>query len=360
MCGIAGFVTNSFESNAASTGWLEQLSDAVSAAPAGLEATPTLQSAVTTLQDRFSELMSFATSEKIAFDAGFRACVTALADAFKAQTLALTDLSKKGRTDLDPLIESLRDYEWQLREELVAQTGEAIALIPADGDAHAGHAAKVALATEHVLRSIDRLEVRGRDSAGIAVQIQVPGDVLDALDGDAATALAERRASMHAGHLSVYVHENGGGTATLTFVYKTANLVGKLGDNGAALRAAIREDRLLWALAKDYGKKDIVYSGPLFKSMKVEGGRAILDFDHAEGIKSRDNKPLTHFELLTADGKWFPAGAYVHEGKVIISSKAVRNPISVRFGWDQLATPNLVNGAGLPASPFTAKVGKKL
>ena len=116
----------------------------------------------------------------------------------------------------------------------------------------------------------------------------------------------------------------------------------------------------LWALAKDYGKKDIVYSGPLFKSMKVEGGRAILDFDHAEGIKSRDNKPLTHFELLTADGKWFPAGAYVHEGKVIISSKAVRNPISVRFGWDQLATPNLVNGAGLPASPFTAKVGKKL
>ena len=76
MCGIAGFVTNSFESNAASTGWLEQLSDAVSAAPAGLEATATLQSAVTTLQDRFSELMSFATSEKIAFDAGFRACVT--------------------------------------------------------------------------------------------------------------------------------------------------------------------------------------------------------------------------------------------------------------------------------------------
>lgn len=251
MCGIAGFVTNSFDTDGSSTDWLVQLCDAVTAAPAGLDATAVLQSAVTTLQDRFCELMSFATSEKIAFDAGFRARVTALADAFKAQTAALTDLSKKGRTDLDPLIESLRDYEWQLREELVAQTGEAVKLIPADLAYPAGHTAKVALATEHVLRAIDRLEVRGRDSAGIAVQIQVPGDILEALDGDMAVAFEERRASVHAGHLSVYAHENGGGTATLTFVYKTANLVGKLGDNGAALRAAIREDRLLWTLAKD-------------------------------------------------------------------------------------------------------------
>jgi hypothetical protein len=25
----------------------------------------------------------------------------------------------------------------------------------------------------------------------------------------------------------------------------------------------------------------------------------------------------------------------------------------VRFGWHQMAEPNLVNGAGLPASPFS-------
>jgi sialate O-acetylesterase len=116
----------------------------------------------------------------------------------------------------------------------------------------------------------------------------------------------------------------------------------------------------LWALANTYGKKGLVYSGPLFKSLTIKDGRAIVDFNHAEGIKSRDGKPLTHFELLTAEGQWFPAGAYVHEGKIIVNSKAVRNPIGVRLGWDQLAEPNLVNGAGLPASPFTAKVGKKL
>ena len=112
----------------------------------------------------------------------------------------------------------------------------------------------------------------------------------------------------------------------------------------------------LWALAKDYGKKGIEYSGPLFKSFKVRDGRAIIEFDHAEGLKSRDEKPLTHFEALTSSGKWFPAGAYVYKGKsvsLIVSSKAVRNPKAVRFGWDQEAEPNLVNGAGLPASPFT-------
>jgi sialate O-acetylesterase len=33
----------------------------------------------------------------------------------------------------------------------------------------------------------------------------------------------------------------------------------------------------------------------------------------------------------------------------------VKEPVHVRFGWDQLATPNLVNLAGLPASPFTSQ-----
>ncbi|MFP6903414.1 MAG: sialate O-acetylesterase, partial [Verrucomicrobiia bacterium] len=52
----------------------------------------------------------------------------------------------------------------------------------------------------------------------------------------------------------------------------------------------------LWALANTYGKKGIVYSGPLFKSLTIQGGRAIVDFTHAAGIKARDDKPLTHFE----------------------------------------------------------------
>ncbi|MBN2294312.1 MAG: 9-O-acetylesterase, partial [Pirellulales bacterium] len=45
----------------------------------------------------------------------------------------------------------------------------------------------------------------------------------------------------------------------------------------------------LWALAKDYGKKDLVYSGPLYKSMAVEGSKIRLSFAHTGGgLKSRD------------------------------------------------------------------------
>ena len=117
----------------------------------------------------------------------------------------------------------------------------------------------------------------------------------------------------------------------------------------------------LWALAKNYGKKDITYSGPLYKSLEIIKGRAVLHFDHAEGLKSRDGKPLTHFEVLSKDGKWLVAGAYTHENKIVIAgAKAVPEPQGVRFGWDQRAEPNLVNGAGLPASPFLALPPKKL
>ena len=39
----------------------------------------------------------------------------------------------------------------------------------------------------------------------------------------------------------------------------------------------------LWALAKEYGKTDLVYSGPLYKAMKVEGNKIRLSFAHTGG-----------------------------------------------------------------------------
>mgnify|MGYP004098808825 FL=1 len=93
----------------------------------------------------------------------------------------------------------------------------------------------------------------------------------------------------------------------------------------------------------------------MFKSFKEKDRRIIVKFDHGKGIKSSNDKPLTHFELQGPDGKWFPAGANIHKDELIVSSKAVREPKNVRFGWNQEAEPNLVNGAGLPASPFTTE-----
>jgi len=109
----------------------------------------------------------------------------------------------------------------------------------------------------------------------------------------------------------------------------------------------------LWALAKDYGKKDLVYSGPLYKSLKVEGGTIRLSFAHVGGgLKSRDGKPLAEFEIAAADGKFVPAEATIDGQTVVVQAKQVAAPSQVRFGWRNVANPNLANKEGLPASPF--------
>ncbi|QDU93916.1 sialate O-acetylesterase [Lignipirellula cremea] len=107
-----------------------------------------------------------------------------------------------------------------------------------------------------------------------------------------------------------------------------------------------------WALAKDYGQDDLVYSGPLYKSMEIEGGKIRLTFDHAAGLKSSDDQPLSWFEIAGKDKNFVLAEAQVDGDTLVVSSPDVKAPVAVRFGWNQDAEPNFVNGAGLPASPF--------
>ncbi|MDE0838620.1 MAG: DUF1080 domain-containing protein [Kiritimatiellae bacterium] len=109
----------------------------------------------------------------------------------------------------------------------------------------------------------------------------------------------------------------------------------------------------LWALAKDYRQKDIVYSGPILKSMKIKRGKAIVRFDHAaEGLKSIDGEPLSYLVIAGEDKVFYNADVEIDGAKLILSSKQVREPIAVRYGWCQTAEPNLGNSAGLPAIAF--------
>ena len=100
----------------------------------------------------------------------------------------------------------------------------------------------------------------------------------------------------------------------------------------------------LWALAKVYGKKDLVYSGPLYKSMKIEGDKIRLSFAHiGEGLKVRDGKELTEFQIAGEDGKFVPAQAVIDGPTVVVSAPSVAAPTQVRFGWCKVANPNLMN-----------------
>jgi sialate O-acetylesterase len=108
----------------------------------------------------------------------------------------------------------------------------------------------------------------------------------------------------------------------------------------------------LWALAHQYGKKDLVYSGPLYTTSKIEGSKVRIQFEHGKGLKSRDGQPLSHFTIAAEDKNFVPAEATIEGDALVVHSPAVSKPVAVRFAWRDDAEPNLVNGAGLPASPF--------
>ena len=107
------------------------------------------------------------------------------------------------------------------------------------------------------------------------------------------------------------------------------------------------------ALAETYGRQGPAWAGPAFAHLEIHGAEAIVHFRNAGNeLAARDGKPLTDFEIAGADGVFVPAAAVVRDDTVTVSSRQVRNPSAVRFGWTETARPNLVNRAGLPAYPF--------
>jgi len=136
----------------------------------------------------------------------------------------------------------------------------------------------------------------------------------------------------------------------------TTDIVHNIGDIHPRNKRDVGKRLALWALAKTYGKKNLVYSGPLYKSMKVKGKKIRLFFAHTGGgLKSRDGKPLNEFQIAGADGKFVPAKAMIRGKTVVVESDKVAAPTQVQFGWHKTANPNLVNKKGLPASPFRTK-----
>lgn len=108
----------------------------------------------------------------------------------------------------------------------------------------------------------------------------------------------------------------------------------------------------LWALAKDYGKDGLVYSGPIYKSVAFSDGKAIVSFNHAgSGLYCPDDN-VSDFEIAGEDLVFYKAHAVVDGINVIVQSEKVSVPKIVRFAWDDSAMPNLYNTEGLPASPF--------
>jgi sialate O-acetylesterase len=106
----------------------------------------------------------------------------------------------------------------------------------------------------------------------------------------------------------------------------------------------------LWALAKDYGK-EVVYSGPLYKSMKRDGNKIIISFDHCgEGLKFTGAE--NNFLIAGEDKEFKPAITEINNDKIVVYHSQIRKPLAVRYLWDNTSAGTLFNSAGLPASSF--------
>ena len=101
-----------------------------------------------------------------------------------------------------------------------------------------------------------------------------------------------------------------------------------------------------------YGEK-LVYAGPVYKDMKVEGNKIIITFtDTGRGLMAKGGI-LKHFAIAGEDRQFVWADAVIRGNKVIVSSKDVKQPVAVRYAWsDNPEDANLCNKEGLLASPF--------
>ncbi|GAF96623.1 unnamed protein product, partial [marine sediment metagenome] len=108
----------------------------------------------------------------------------------------------------------------------------------------------------------------------------------------------------------------------------------------------------LAARAVAYGES-IVYSGPMYDSMKVEGDKIRLSFKHVGGsLSAEGGGKLTGFAIAGADKKFVWADAQIDGSNVVVASNDVAKPVAVRYAWADNPQCNLYNKEGLPASPF--------
>ncbi len=141
-----------------------------------------------------------------------------------------------------------------------------------------------------------------------------------------------------------------------------------------------------WALAHQYGRDELAYTGPIFVGHSIDGGAVRVRFEqrgpggglmvgskgmeadtrkspdaYVEPVRETPGQPLRHFRLAGRDGVWHAAEATIAGDAVLVRSAAVREPVGVQYAYSAVPIgANLYNRAGLPATPFAVFDGKPL
>jgi len=131
-----------------------------------------------------------------------------------------------------------------------------------------------------------------------------------------------------------------------------ASDIGDANDTHMKNKQEVGRRLALLALANTYGK-NIVCSGPIYKSMEIKDNRVILLFSFVgSGFISKESLEIKGFTISGADKKFHDATAVIRGDIIEVSSSKVANPVAVRYSWKDYPDANLCNKEGLPASPF--------
>ena len=132
--------------------------------------------------------------------------------------------------------------------------------------------------------------------------------------------------------------------------YTVINDVGDVNDIHPTDKRTVGMRMADQVLDRVYGKFTRPWKTPVAKGWRVEGGEVRIAFENAEGLKTRDGKAPDEFEIRDMAHGWIPVEARIEGEEVVLKTSGT--PLGVRFAPYNGSTPNLVNGAGLPAGPF--------
>jgi glucosamine--fructose-6-phosphate aminotransferase (isomerizing) len=286
MCGIIGIVsrppTRATPSAADLVAQLDRALDAITVAPPDVVGVTAHASAVdVALRGLPGVLVLVGHVELVA-------AITSRLDRLDA---AASDIERRldanaDRLDADTLERSnaelidLKDALWAIRNDRLrtAREVEALAGREAPTSALAGY-----LAVQQAFSAIDRLEVRGRDSAGLHVFVWghdiEPGALATLVAARGSDPLFQSGAVVHAGEC-------------LSFVYKAAAEIGELGDNTAALRRALSADALLRRAVQSPAARVAILGHTRWASVGI--------------ISEPNTHPLNSFELEQPAGSHAP------------------------------------------------------
>jgi sialate O-acetylesterase len=127
--------------------------------------------------------------------------------------------------------------------------------------------------------------------------------------------------------------------------------IGNVKNIHPAFKIPVGERLAAWALANQY-HKNIACSGPMYKSMSIEGNKVRLSFDYTGKGLSAKNGKLEGFEIAGADKQFVAAEAVIENNTVVVSSSKIAEPKVIRYAFKNGSQASLYNVDGLPASSF--------